>query len=189
MKTVPDTFCKCFKKKNKIIFLKRHHCTTLSPPHQFIVLVLPLSQALAQPGVSPLFPQKEERVSELRNQLTERQATHSRRRPSTITSHNHSPPLAIHQSDPRSLAPPPGYPDPTSDPHPVHISFTNSSSHYQSDSKLSQYNCHTNRLQLLYKQTHRSVNSAERWGSSGSDSRGGNVRENFGGKVHQSAEA
>uniref|UniRef100_A0A3P8WPE6 G-protein coupled receptors family 3 profile domain-containing protein n=1 Tax=Cynoglossus semilaevis TaxID=244447 RepID=A0A3P8WPE6_CYNSE len=98
-----------------------------------------------------IIQEKEERVSELRNQLTERQATHSRRRPSTITSHNHSPPLAIHQSDPRSLAPPPGYPDPTSDPHPVHISFTNSSSHYQSDSKLSQYNCHTNRLQLLYK--------------------------------------
>ncbi|XP_024921135.1 gamma-aminobutyric acid type B receptor subunit 1 isoform X2 [Cynoglossus semilaevis] len=48
-----------------------------------------------------IIQEKEERVSELRNQLTERQATHSRRRPSTITSHNHSPPLAIHQSDPR----------------------------------------------------------------------------------------
>lgn len=96
--------------------------------------------------------QKEERVSELRNQLSERQALRSRRRASTITNQNHSPPhLAITQSDPRSLAPPPGYPVPTSDPHPIPPSFTNSSSLYQPDSKISRNNCHTSRLQLLYK--------------------------------------
>lgn len=97
-------------------------------------------------------PQKEERVSELRIQLSERQALRSRRRASTITNQNHSPPpLTITQSDPRSLAPPPGYPAPISDPHPVPPSFTNSSSLYQPDSKISRNNCHTSRLQLLYK--------------------------------------
>ncbi|KAG7225362.1 hypothetical protein INR49_027345 [Caranx melampygus] len=97
-------------------------------------------------------PKKEERVSELRNQLSERQALRSRRRASTVTNQNHSPPpLTITHSDPRSLAPPPGYPAPTSDPHPVPASFANSSSLYQPDSKLSRNNCHTSRLQLLYK--------------------------------------
>uniref|UniRef100_A0A4W6D515 Gamma-aminobutyric acid type B receptor subunit 1 n=1 Tax=Lates calcarifer TaxID=8187 RepID=A0A4W6D515_LATCA len=86
-----------------------------------------------------IIQEKEERVSELRNQLSERQALRSRRRASTVTSQNHSPPpLAIPQSDPRSLAPPPGYPAPTCDPHPP-------------DSKISRNNCHTSRLQLLYK--------------------------------------
>ncbi|XP_071356016.1 gamma-aminobutyric acid type B receptor subunit 1 isoform X5 [Trachinotus anak] len=99
-----------------------------------------------------IIQEKEERVSELRNQLSERQALRSRRRASTVTSHNHSPPpLAIPHSDPRSLAPPPGYPAPTSDPHPVPPSFANSSSLYQPDSKISRNNCHTSRLQLLYK--------------------------------------
>uniref|UniRef100_A0A4W6D5L5 Gamma-aminobutyric acid type B receptor subunit 1 n=1 Tax=Lates calcarifer TaxID=8187 RepID=A0A4W6D5L5_LATCA len=99
-----------------------------------------------------IIQEKEERVSELRNQLSERQALRSRRRASTVTSQNHSPPpLAIPQSDPRSLAPPPGYPAPTCDPHPVPPSFANSSSLYQPDSKISRNNCHTSRLQLLYK--------------------------------------
>ncbi|XP_036948326.1 gamma-aminobutyric acid type B receptor subunit 1 isoform X7 [Acanthopagrus latus] len=99
-----------------------------------------------------IIQEKEERVSELRNQLSERQALRSRRRASTITNQNHSsPPLAIFQSDPRSLAPPPGYPAPTSDPHPIAPSFPNSSSLYQPDSKISRNNCHTSRLQLLYK--------------------------------------
>uniref|UniRef100_A0AAQ6IDC6 Gamma-aminobutyric acid (GABA) B receptor, 1b n=1 Tax=Anabas testudineus TaxID=64144 RepID=A0AAQ6IDC6_ANATE len=99
-----------------------------------------------------IIQEKEERVSELRNQLSERQALRSRRRASTVTNQNHSsPPIAITQSDPRSLAHPPGYPAPTSDPHPVPPTFTNSSSLYQPDSKISRNNCHTSRLQLLYK--------------------------------------
>uniref|UniRef100_A0A8C9YHB0 Gamma-aminobutyric acid type B receptor subunit 1 n=1 Tax=Sander lucioperca TaxID=283035 RepID=A0A8C9YHB0_SANLU len=84
-----------------------------------------------------IIQEKEERVSELRNQLSERQALRSRRRAST--------------SDPRSLAPPPGYPVPISDLHPIPPSFGNSSSLYQPDSKISRNNCHTSRLQLLYK--------------------------------------
>ncbi|XP_076610530.1 gamma-aminobutyric acid type B receptor subunit 1 isoform X3 [Chaetodon auriga] len=99
-----------------------------------------------------IIQEKEERVSELRNQLSERQALRSRRRASTITNQNHnSPPLTIPQSDPRSLAPPPGYPVPTPDPHSISPSFANSSSLYQPDSKISRNNCHTSRLQLLYK--------------------------------------
>ncbi|XP_029298456.1 gamma-aminobutyric acid type B receptor subunit 1 isoform X1 [Cottoperca gobio] len=101
-----------------------------------------------------IIQEKEERVSELRNQLSERQALRSRRRASTVTNHNHSSPsLAIAQSNPRSLAPPPGYPTPTpiSDLHPLPPSFGNSSTLYQPDSKISQNNCHTSHLQLLYK--------------------------------------
>ncbi|XP_010771064.1 gamma-aminobutyric acid type B receptor subunit 1-like [Notothenia coriiceps] len=99
-----------------------------------------------------IIQEKEERVSELRNQLTERQALRSRRRASSVTYQNHSSPaLAIHQSDPRSLAPPPGYPVPISDLHPIPSSFGNSSSLYQPDSKISRNNCHASRLQLLYK--------------------------------------
>uniref|UniRef100_A0A3Q1IK61 Gamma-aminobutyric acid (GABA) B receptor, 1b n=1 Tax=Anabas testudineus TaxID=64144 RepID=A0A3Q1IK61_ANATE len=72
-----------------------------------------------------IIQEKEERVSELRNQLSERQALRSRRRASTVTNQNHSsPPIAITQSDP---------------------------SLYQPDSKISRNNCHTSRLQLLYK--------------------------------------
>nr|XP_046272894.1 gamma-aminobutyric acid type B receptor subunit 1 [Scatophagus argus] len=99
-----------------------------------------------------IIQEKEERVSELRNQLSERQALQSRRRASTVINQNHSSPhLTIHQIDPRSLAPPPGYPVPAFDPHPISQSFTNSSSLYQPDSKISRNNCHTSRLQLLYK--------------------------------------
>ncbi|XP_061616276.1 gamma-aminobutyric acid type B receptor subunit 1 isoform X1 [Phyllopteryx taeniolatus] len=99
-----------------------------------------------------IIQEKEERVSELRNQLSERQALRSRRRPSTVSNQNHSnPPLAILPTDPRSLAPPPGYPAPTSDLHAVSPSFGNSSSLYQPDNKISRNNCHTSRLQMLYK--------------------------------------
>ncbi|XP_069576779.1 gamma-aminobutyric acid type B receptor subunit 1 isoform X2 [Brachyistius frenatus] len=98
-----------------------------------------------------IIQEKEERVSELRNQLSERQALRSRRRASTVTNQIHTPPpLVISHGDPRSLAPPPGYPAPT-DPLPVPASFANSSSLYQPDSKISRNNCHTSRLQLLYK--------------------------------------
>ncbi|XP_074542769.1 gamma-aminobutyric acid type B receptor subunit 1 isoform X3 [Halichoeres trimaculatus] len=99
-----------------------------------------------------IIQEKEERVSELRNQLSERQALRSRRRASTVSNQNHStPPLSVLHSDPRSLVPPPGYPAPTLEPHPVSSSFTNSSSLYQPDGRISRNNCHTSRLQLLYK--------------------------------------
>ncbi|XP_074470409.1 gamma-aminobutyric acid type B receptor subunit 1 isoform X1 [Sebastes fasciatus] len=99
-----------------------------------------------------IIQEKEERVSELRNQLSERQALRSRRRASSVTNQNHSSPSpAIPQSNTRALAPPPGYPVPISDLHPVPPPFGNSSSLYQPDSKISRNNCHTSRLQLLYK--------------------------------------
>ncbi|XP_029975855.1 gamma-aminobutyric acid type B receptor subunit 1 isoform X1 [Salarias fasciatus] len=99
-----------------------------------------------------IIQEKEERVSELRSQLSERQALRSRRRASTITNQNHSPPpLSVAQSNPRALAPPPGYPAPTSEPHLGPAPFSNSSSLYQPDSKISRNNCHTSRLQMLYK--------------------------------------
>ncbi|XP_057683526.1 gamma-aminobutyric acid type B receptor subunit 1 isoform X2 [Corythoichthys intestinalis] len=99
-----------------------------------------------------IIQEKEERVSELRNQLSERQALRSRRRPSTVSNQNHNtPPLAIPPTDPRSLVPPPGYPTPTSDLHAIPASFANSSSLYQPDNKIGRNNCHTSRLQMLYK--------------------------------------
>ncbi|XP_061689604.1 gamma-aminobutyric acid type B receptor subunit 1 isoform X6 [Syngnathoides biaculeatus] len=99
-----------------------------------------------------IIQEKEERVSELRSQLSERQALRSRRRPSTVSNQNHSnPPLGVPPPDPRSLAPPPGYPGPTSDLHAVSPTFANSSSLYQPDNKISRNNCHTSRLQMLYK--------------------------------------
>uniref|UniRef100_A0A3B3BNY8 Gamma-aminobutyric acid (GABA) B receptor, 1b n=1 Tax=Oryzias melastigma TaxID=30732 RepID=A0A3B3BNY8_ORYME len=100
-----------------------------------------------------IIQEKEERVSELRNQLSERHALRSRKTPSTITQNqNHSfPLLAVTLSDPKSLAPPPGYPAPICDTHPAPQSFSNSSSLYQADSKINVNNCHTSRLQMLYK--------------------------------------
>uniref|UniRef100_A0AAZ3QS17 G-protein coupled receptors family 3 profile domain-containing protein n=1 Tax=Oncorhynchus tshawytscha TaxID=74940 RepID=A0AAZ3QS17_ONCTS len=82
-----------------------------------------------------IIQEKEERVSELRNQL------------------NHSTPLLPIPSnnDPKSLIPPPGYPNPASDNHSLPPSFSNSSNLYQPDGKISRNNCHTSRLQLLYK--------------------------------------
>ncbi|XP_064876242.1 gamma-aminobutyric acid type B receptor subunit 1-like [Oncorhynchus nerka] len=97
-----------------------------------------------------IIQEKEERVSELRNQLVERQALRSRRRPSTVKQ-NHTPLLPVPSNDPKSLIPPPGYPNPTSDNHSLPPSFSNSSNLYQPDGKISRNNCHTSRLQLLYK--------------------------------------
>uniref|UniRef100_A0A8C9RWT2 Gamma-aminobutyric acid type B receptor subunit 1 n=1 Tax=Scleropages formosus TaxID=113540 RepID=A0A8C9RWT2_SCLFO len=88
-----------------------------------------------------IIQEKEERVSELRNQLTERQALRSRSTP--------APPAS--QNDPKSLLPPPGYPLPSSDNHSLPPSFSNSSNLYQPDGKIGRNNCHTSRLQLLYK--------------------------------------
>ncbi|KAG7281760.1 hypothetical protein CRUP_028074 [Coryphaenoides rupestris] len=110
-------------------------------------------------------PKKEERVSELRNQLSERQALRSRRRPSgaaatTTGNQNHSSPFSQQYphhhhppSDPKSLAPPPGYPTPSMDNHgPLPPSFSNATSLYQAaDAKMGRNNCHTSRLPLLYK--------------------------------------
>uniref|UniRef100_A0A672G9C4 Gamma-aminobutyric acid type B receptor subunit 1 n=1 Tax=Salarias fasciatus TaxID=181472 RepID=A0A672G9C4_SALFA len=66
-----------------------------------------------------IIQEKEERVSALRNQLAERQALRSRRRPSSGQNQNHN----ASQPDPKSLLPPPGYPNPPTDNH----SFSNSS--------------------------------------------------------------
>ncbi|XP_036371518.1 gamma-aminobutyric acid type B receptor subunit 1 isoform X1 [Megalops cyprinoides] len=98
-----------------------------------------------------IIQEKEERVSELRNQLSQRQALRSRRRPSTQNQNHSTPPPPASQNDPKSLLPPPGYPLPSSDNHSLPPSFSNSSSLYQPDGKISRNNCHTSRLQLLYK--------------------------------------
>jgi hypothetical protein len=100
-------------------------------------------------------------VSELRSQLTERQALRSRRRPSAASAtvaagnQNHSsqsPQYQHHPSDPKSLVPPPGYPAPSTDNHaPLPPSFSTAASLYQTaDAKMGRNNCHTGRLQLLY---------------------------------------
>uniref|UniRef100_A0A8C7JDA9 Gamma-aminobutyric acid type B receptor subunit 1 n=1 Tax=Oncorhynchus kisutch TaxID=8019 RepID=A0A8C7JDA9_ONCKI len=100
-----------------------------------------------------IIQEKEQRVSELRNQLVERQALRNRRRPSSGTNQNHSnssPPSS--QPDPKSLLPPPGYPNPTSDNHSsLPPSFSNSSNLYQADSKISRNHCHNSQIPLLYK--------------------------------------
>uniref|UniRef100_A0A8C2GRW4 Gamma-aminobutyric acid (GABA) B receptor, 1b n=1 Tax=Cyprinus carpio TaxID=7962 RepID=A0A8C2GRW4_CYPCA len=70
-----------------------------------------------------IIQEKEERVSELRNQLSERQALRSRKR----------------------------YPLPASDNHSLPPTFSNSSTLYQPDGKINRNNCHPGRLQLLYK--------------------------------------
>nr|XP_040043793.1 gamma-aminobutyric acid type B receptor subunit 1 isoform X3 [Gasterosteus aculeatus aculeatus] len=99
-----------------------------------------------------IIEEKEERVSELRNQLSERQALRSRRRASILTNQNYSSSSnTIPYRDPRSLAPPPGYPTSISDIPPIPLSFGNSSSLYQPDSQISRNNYHTSHLQLLYK--------------------------------------
>ncbi|XP_042168080.1 gamma-aminobutyric acid type B receptor subunit 1-like isoform X2 [Oncorhynchus tshawytscha] len=100
-----------------------------------------------------IIQEKEQRVSELRNQLVERQALRNRRRPSSGTNQNHSnssPPSS--QPDPKSLLPPPGYPNPASDNHSsLPPSFSNSSNLYQADSKISRNHCHNSQIPLLYK--------------------------------------
>ncbi|KAM9777065.1 gamma-aminobutyric acid type B receptor subunit 1 isoform 8-T8 [Syngnathus typhle] len=99
-----------------------------------------------------IIQEKEERVSELRNQLSERQALRSRRRPSTVSNQNNSAgQVGTPATDPRSLAPPPGYPAPAPDLHAVPPSFGNSSSLYRPDGKTGRNNCHASRLQMLYK--------------------------------------
>uniref|UniRef100_A0A672G271 Gamma-aminobutyric acid type B receptor subunit 1 n=1 Tax=Salarias fasciatus TaxID=181472 RepID=A0A672G271_SALFA len=90
-----------------------------------------------------IIQEKEERVSALRNQLAERQALRSRRRPSSGQNQNHN----ASQPDPKSLLPPPGYPNPPTDNH----SFSNSSALYPADSKMSRNHCHNSQIPLLYK--------------------------------------
>ncbi|XP_055075057.1 gamma-aminobutyric acid type B receptor subunit 1 isoform X2 [Misgurnus anguillicaudatus] len=98
-----------------------------------------------------IIQEKEERVSELRNQLSERQALRSRRRPSSTNQNHSTPSLPNPQNDPKSLLPPPGYPLPASDNHSLPPTFSNSSVLYQPDGKINRNNCHPSRLQLLYK--------------------------------------
>ncbi|XP_023658348.1 gamma-aminobutyric acid type B receptor subunit 1 isoform X3 [Paramormyrops kingsleyae] len=98
-----------------------------------------------------IIQEKEVRVSELRNQLAERQALRSRRPQSTPNQNHSTPPPASSQNDPKPLLPPPGYPLPSSDNHSLPASYPNSSILYQADSKISRNHCHNSRLQLLYK--------------------------------------
>ncbi|XP_061530811.1 gamma-aminobutyric acid type B receptor subunit 1 isoform X1 [Phycodurus eques] len=99
-----------------------------------------------------IIQEKEERVSALRNQLAERQALRSRRRPSA--GQNHSAPIPplpppSSQTDPKSLLPPPGYP--SADNHSLPPSFSNSSNLYPAESKMSRNHCHNSQIPLLYK--------------------------------------
>ncbi|KAG7475405.1 gamma-aminobutyric acid type B receptor subunit 1-like isoform X2 [Solea senegalensis] len=98
-----------------------------------------------------IIQEKEERVSVLRNQLAERQALRNRRRPSAGQNQNHNAPPPLSQPDPKSLLPPPGYPNPTTDNHSLPPSFSNSSSLYPADSKMSRNHCHNSQIPLLYK--------------------------------------
>ncbi|XP_061811989.1 gamma-aminobutyric acid type B receptor subunit 1 isoform X2 [Nerophis lumbriciformis] len=95
-----------------------------------------------------IIQEKEERVSALRNQLAERQALRSRRRPSVGQNQNHNAPPPS-QTDPKSLLPPPGYP--SADNHPLPPSFSNSSNLYPAESKMSRNHCHNSQIPLLYK--------------------------------------
>ncbi|XP_075962899.1 gamma-aminobutyric acid type B receptor subunit 1 [Anarhichas minor] len=98
-----------------------------------------------------IIQEKEERVSALRNQLAERQALRNRRRPSSGQNQNHNAPPPSPQPDPKSLLPPPGYPNPTTDNHALPPSFSNSSNLYPADSKMSRNHCHNSQIPLLYK--------------------------------------
>ncbi|KAM4568369.1 gamma-aminobutyric acid type B receptor subunit 1 isoform 3-T4 [Fundulus diaphanus] len=98
-----------------------------------------------------IIQEKEERVSALRNQLAERQAIRNRRQPTSGQNQNHNAPPPASLTDPKSLLPPPGYPNPTSDNHSVPPSFSNSSSLYPADSKMSRNHCHNSQIPLLYK--------------------------------------
>uniref|UniRef100_A0A8D0CV55 Gamma-aminobutyric acid type B receptor subunit 1 n=1 Tax=Sander lucioperca TaxID=283035 RepID=A0A8D0CV55_SANLU len=98
-----------------------------------------------------IIQEKEERVSALRNQLAERQALRNRRRPSSGQNQNHNTPPPSSQPDPKSLLPPPGYPNPTTDNHALPPSFSNSSNLYPADSKMSRNHCHNSQIPLLYK--------------------------------------
>ncbi|XP_008429282.1 gamma-aminobutyric acid type B receptor subunit 1 [Poecilia reticulata] len=98
-----------------------------------------------------IIQEKEERVSALRNQLAERQAIRNRRQPTSGQNQNHNAPPPASQTDPKSLLPPPGYPNPTVDNHSLPPSFSNSSSLYPADSKMSRNHCHNSQIPLLYK--------------------------------------
>uniref|UniRef100_A0A8B9HJ04 Gamma-aminobutyric acid type B receptor subunit 1 n=1 Tax=Astyanax mexicanus TaxID=7994 RepID=A0A8B9HJ04_ASTMX len=93
-----------------------------------------------------IIQEKEERVTELRSQLAERQALRSRRHQSSQNQNqNHSAP-----SPPSSQAEPPSY-SPGTEQHSLPPSFSNSSNLYQGEGKLSRNHCHNSRLPLLYK--------------------------------------
>uniref|UniRef100_A0A8C5DVY8 G-protein coupled receptors family 3 profile domain-containing protein n=1 Tax=Gouania willdenowi TaxID=441366 RepID=A0A8C5DVY8_GOUWI len=98
-----------------------------------------------------IIQEKEERVSALRNQLAERQALRNRRQPSTGQNQNHNAPPPSAQQDPKSLLPPPGYPNPTIDNHSRPPSFSNSSNLYPAESKINRNHCHNSQIPLLYK--------------------------------------
>ncbi|XP_053288987.1 LOW QUALITY PROTEIN: gamma-aminobutyric acid type B receptor subunit 1 [Pleuronectes platessa] len=98
-----------------------------------------------------IIQEKEERVSALRNQLAERQSLRNRRPPTTGQNQNHNAPPPSSQPDPKSLLPPPGYPNPATDNHALPPSFSNSSSLYPADSKMSRNHCHNSQIPLLYK--------------------------------------
>ncbi|XP_077064095.1 gamma-aminobutyric acid type B receptor subunit 1 isoform X2 [Siphateles boraxobius] len=88
-----------------------------------------------------IIQEKEERVTELRSQLAERQAL---RRRTSVQNQNQN------HSVPSSQAEPPSYSIPT-DKQSLPPSFSNSSNLYQGEGKLSRNNCHNSRLPLLYK--------------------------------------
>ncbi|KAF4086315.1 hypothetical protein AMELA_G00104450 [Ameiurus melas] len=91
-----------------------------------------------------IIQEKEERVTELRNQLAERQALRARKPVSCQNQNqNHSVPLLASSE-------PPGYSSGT-EQHSVPPSFSNNSTLYQGEGKLSRNHCHNSRLPLLYK--------------------------------------
>ncbi|XP_047017147.1 gamma-aminobutyric acid type B receptor subunit 1 isoform X2 [Ictalurus punctatus] len=90
-----------------------------------------------------IIQEKEERVTELRNQLAERQALRARKPASCQNQNqNHSVPLLASSE-------PPGYSSGTE--HSVPPSFSNNSTLYHGEGKLSRNHCHNSRLPLLYK--------------------------------------
>ncbi|KAK3531224.1 hypothetical protein QTP70_015240 [Hemibagrus guttatus] len=91
-----------------------------------------------------LWWQKEERVTELRNQLAERQALRARK-PASCQNQNQN-----HSVPPLASSEPPGY-SPGTEQHSVPPSFSNNSTLYQGEGKLSRNHCHNSRLPLLYK--------------------------------------
>uniref|UniRef100_A0A3P8W3I4 Gamma-aminobutyric acid type B receptor subunit 1 n=1 Tax=Cynoglossus semilaevis TaxID=244447 RepID=A0A3P8W3I4_CYNSE len=96
-----------------------------------------------------IIQEKEERVSALRTQLAERHAVRNRRRPSKGQNHI-VPPPSSHQ-DPKSMLPPPGFPNTATDNYSLPASFSNSSNLYPTESKMSRNHCHNSQIPLLYK--------------------------------------
>ncbi|MCJ8740296.1 hypothetical protein PDJAM_G00057110 [Pangasius djambal] len=91
-----------------------------------------------------IIQEKEERVTELRNQLAERQALRARK-PASCQNQNQN-----HSAPPLALSEPPVY-SPGTEQHSVPPSFSNNSTLYQGEGKLSRNHCHNSRLPLLYK--------------------------------------